>query len=67
MTNTIKLKEKIAQEGYTIEKLSKELKIRKNTLIDKINNKLEFSQKNIIEIKELLKLTDQETIDIFLS
>lgn len=67
MTNTNELKEKIVKEGFTIESLANKLNIHKNVLTNKINNNSEFSQKNIIDLKNALNLTDKETIDIFLT
>lgn len=67
MTNTKELLVKITENQYTIESLSKVLKIHKKTLKSMIYNTKEFSQKNIIDIKNILKLTNEETIDIFLT
>lgn len=67
MTNSVKLKAKIMENGFTITSLAKELKISKPTLSQKINNKIKFSQDNIREISRKLNLTSDEIKEIFLN
>ncbi len=67
MTNSLKLKGKIIENGFTITSFSKELNISKTTLSQKINNKIKFSQENIREISQKLNLTGEEIKEIFLN
>lgn len=67
MTNSLKLKGKIIENGFTITSFSKELNISKPTLSQKINNKIKFSQENIREISQKLNLTGEEIKEIFLN
>ena len=67
MTDTNKLKAKIIEKGFTITSLAKELNLSKTTLSQKTNNKVKFSQVDIIKISEKLELTGEEIKDIFLN
>lgn len=67
MTDSTKLKGKIAGNGYTITSLAKELHMSKPTLSQKVNNKIKFSQDNIREISKKLNLSGDEIKEIFLN
>ncbi len=67
MTNSLKLKGKIIENGFTITSFSKELNMSKPTLSQKINNKIKFSQENIRQISKKLNLTGEEIKEIFLN
>lgn len=67
MTNTLKLKAKILENGKTIQSLAEELEMSVNTLSFKVNNKREFTIKEVDAIKEALHLSNQEIMDIFFS
>lgn len=67
MTNSLKLKGRIIENGFTITSFSKELNMSKPTLSQKINNKIKFSQENIREISQKLNLTGEEIKEIFLN
>jgi len=67
MTNSLKLKGKIIENGFTITSFSQELNMSKPTLSQKINNKIKFSQENIRQISKKLNLTGEEIKEIFLN
>lgn len=67
MTDTLKLKGKIIEKGFTITSLAKHLGISKPTFSQKVNNKIRFSQDNIKDISKALELTSEEITTIFLS
>lgn len=67
MTDTNKLKAKIVENGFTITSLSKEIKMSKSLLSQKINNKIRFSQSDIKKIAKVLDLTGEEIKEIFLN
>ncbi len=66
MTNTLKLKAKIIENGYTITSLAKKIRLSKPSLSQKINNKVKFSQTDIKDIVNELNLTSDDVKDIFL-
>ena len=63
--NVNKLKGKIIENGYSIKTLASEVDLCEVTLRRKINNDAEFSIQESLEIKDKLKLSTQEYVDIF--
>lgn len=67
MTNSNKLKAKIAEAGLTMSELAKKINMSSATLCQKSNAKIKFSQEDIRKIDKELKLTPEEIKEIFLS
>lgn len=61
-----KLKSVLTLKNMSIKDLSKKVDISYNQLLRKINGISEFRPKEIKKIKEILKLSDQEILEIFL-
>lgn len=55
-----RLRGKIAEKNMTQETLSNKLKIAKSTLNLKINNKIAFSQEDIVSISAILEIPKEE-------
>jgi len=62
-----KLKGKIREKGLTYKMLAKKIGIGLTSMNYKINGKNLFNQEEMKKLKEALRLTDNETIDIFFS
>ena len=62
-----KLKGKIREKGLTYKMLAKKTGIGLTSMNYKINGKNLFNQEEMKKLKEALRLTDNETIDIFFS
>ena len=62
-----KLKGKIREKGLTYKMLVKKIGIGLTSMNYKINGKNLFNQEEMKKLKEALRLTDNETIDIFFS
>ena len=67
MTNTNKLKEKIAERGLTMKELAENINISSSTFSQKVSGKVKFSQDDIRKIDKELNLTADELREIFLS
>jgi transcriptional regulator with XRE-family HTH domain len=67
MTNSNKLKAKIAEAGLTMAELAKNIRMSSATFSQKVNGKVRFSQEDIRKIDKELNLTPEEIKDIFLS
>ena len=65
--NINKLKGKIREKGLTYKMLAKKIGIGLTSMNYKINGKNLFNQEEMKKLKETLRLTDNETIDIFFS
>ena len=65
MTNSNKLKAKIAEVGLTMAELAKNIKMSSATFSQKVNGKVRFSQEDIRKIDKELNLTPEEIKDIF--
>lgn len=61
-----KLKGKLREKGYTYERMAKKLGLSTTTLSYKINGKSAFLISEAAQIKLILNLSDQESVDIFL-
>ena len=62
-----KLKGKIREKGLTYKMLAQKIGIGLTSMNYKINGKNLFNQEEMKKLKEALRLTDNETIDIFFS
>ena len=67
MTNSNKLKAKIAERGLTMKELAKNINMSSATFSQKVSGKVKFSQDDIRKIDQELSLTTDELREIFLS
>lgn len=65
MTNTELLQEKLNNSGYKMTFVAKELGITYQALLNKLNNKREFTYGEIISLGRLLHLKGKEVNKIF--
>ena len=65
MTNTAKLKAKIAALGLLQEAVAMQLGMTSATFNYKLNNKTEFKESEIKKLAKILHLTVEEVFDIF--
>lgn len=63
--NYNKLKGRIKEKEFTLEKFANELGISYMQLYNKLNNKVGFRQKEIFKAIEILDIKDEEVTDIF--
>jgi predicted DNA-binding protein (UPF0251 family) len=64
--NVFKLKAKIVEPGIGVEELAKILGISTQTLYRKLRTPLSMTLMDAIRLKDILGLTDEEAIEIFL-
>lgn len=67
MTNSNKLKAKIAERGLTMKELAENINMSSATFSQKVSGKVKFSQDDIRKIDQELSLTTDELREIFLS
>lgn len=67
MTNSNKLKSKIAEKGLTMTELARNIQMSSASLSQKANGKTKFSQEDIRKIDRELNLKPEEIREIFLS
>lgn len=60
MTNTSKLKGKIAEKGYTISSLAQKMHISRPTLRSRINNISDFKSCEILKMQQILDISMDE-------
>lgn len=65
MYDYTKLKEKIANAGFTQEQVAKSLNISKGAFSQKINGIVAFSQDDVVEISKMLKIPKTKIYDYF--
>lgn len=65
--NVSKLMLKILEAGFSVEEFAKELGINRATLYRKLADIEKFTIREVRKIKEILQLTNEEAILIFLS
>ena len=65
MTNTEALREKIADSGFTLTYVSKQLGISREALYHKLNGESEFWASEILALRKLLNLNPAEFNAIF--
>lgn len=65
MYDYTKLKEKIANAGFTQKQVAKSLNISKGAFSQKINGIVAFSQDDVIEISKMLKIPKTKIYDYF--
>ena len=65
LTNTEKLEQKIKDSGYRIEYVAEKCGLSPQGLLKKRNNETEFKASEILVLKTLLDLSDEETNEIF--
>jgi hypothetical protein len=65
LTNTEKLEQKIKDSGYRIEYVAEKCGLSAQGLLKKRNNETEFKASEILVLKTLLNLSDEETNEIF--
>lgn len=66
MTNSSKLKAKIAEAGLTMKGLANKIGVSGATFSQKVNGKIKFSQEDIRKIDLELNLTPDDIKEIFL-
>ena len=66
MTNTLALKAKIVEAGLNLNIIAEKLGISRNSLYMKMNNKRDFSASEICKLVEILHLTPNDVMLIFL-
>lgn len=67
MINTNRLKQKIEENGITIEGIAEKIGIHKCTFYRKINNGgISFTIGEVNDITKILKLSSEEAMEIFL-
>jgi predicted DNA-binding protein (UPF0251 family) len=64
--NVFKLKAKIVERGMGIEELAGILDMSTQTLYRKLRTPLSMTLMDAIRLKDILELTDEEAIEIFL-
>ena len=67
MTNTRLLRDRIKAAGYMIKFVAKTLNLSKQGFTNKMYGRTEFTQNEIMELKKLLNLTNEEVELIFFS
>lgn len=65
MTNTKALKERIKDQGLTFVYVAKELNITREALYGKLYDKSEFKASEILTLRNLLRLSPEESDAIF--
>ena len=65
MINTTLLRQKIDESGYKLTYLAEKCGLTYYGLMKKVNNETEFKVSEIMILKELLNLTDEDVTDIF--
>ncbi|MCI7092284.1 MAG: toxin-antitoxin system, antitoxin component, Xre family protein [Lachnospiraceae bacterium] len=65
MTDTELLKKKIDESGYKISFIAQKCGLTYQGFLPKMNGMREFKQTEIIVLRELLKLTQEEADEIF--
>lgn len=65
MINTTLLRQKIDESGYKLTYLAEKCGLTYYGLMKKVNNETEFKVSEIMRLKELLNLTDEDATDIF--
>ena len=65
--NAFKLKAKIVEQNITMEALAKHIGISTTTLYRKVKYPLRLTLLEVIKLKDILGMTDEEAIDIFLA
>ena len=66
MTKSNLLREKIDGCGFKLVFVAKQLGISYQAFLKKLNNETEFKTSEVMILKELLHLTDDEVMEIFL-
>lgn len=65
--NAFKLRAKIVEQNITMEALAKQIGISTTTLYRKVKYPLRLTLLEVIKLKDILDMTDEEAIDIFLA
>ena len=65
--NAFKLRAKIVEQNITMEVLAKQIGISTTTLYRKVKYPLRLTLLEVIKLKDILDMTDEEAIDIFLA
>ena len=65
--NAFKLRAKIVEQNITMEALAKQIGISTTTLYRKVKYPLRLTLLEVIQLKDILCMTDEEAIDIFLA
>lgn len=65
--NAFKLKAKIVERGMSVAGLAQQIGVSPTTLYHKIKYPLRLTLLEVVQIKDILEITDAEAIDIFLA
>lgn len=66
-TNESKLKAKLVEMGFSYSYCAEQLGISTNTFTNKMKNVKKFSIPQVNKLSEVLQLTDEEKVNIFLN
>ena len=61
------LKSQIVLNGHTLVQVAAYLEISRSALYRKMSGECEFTRKEVLKLKSLLKLSDYQVIEIFFS
>ena len=67
MVNILKLKGKIVEKGFNVERLAKSTEVSKHVLYQRLKKSEDFTVKEVVAIANVLDLNSEELNDIFFS
>ncbi len=66
MPNTIELQKRIKESGMTVTAISKKMGVNRATIYNRLNGRGEWTASEIVNISDVLRLTSEERVQIFL-
>ncbi len=66
MPNTEELKKRISDSGMTVMAISEKTGINRATIYNRLNGRGEWTASEIVHISDVLRLTSEEKVKIFL-
>lgn len=67
MVNILKLKGKIVEKGFNVERLAESTEVSKHVLYQRLKKSEDFTVKEVVAIANVLGLSNEELNDIFLA
>ena len=67
MVNILKLKGKIVEKGFNVERLAESTEVSKHVLYQRLKKSEDFTIKEVVAIANVLDLSSEELNDIFFS
>lgn len=67
MVNILKLKGKIVEKGFNVERLAESTEVSKHVLYQRLKKSEDFTVKEVVAIANVLDLSSEELNDIFFS